>query len=68
MLEGGEGGGKVLSFAPKGLVEMLILPPVIDYLFFCVFSNSCSNKKTHEKGKEKRKLHFTRNFWTYSPP
>lgn len=67
MLEGGGGVKKFLSLAPEGVVEMLILSPIIGYLCFCVFNNSCSNKKTHEKGKEKSKPHFTRNFLTYSP-
>ena len=67
MLESGGGAKKILSLTPERVVEMLILSPIIGYLCFCVFNNSCSNKKTHEKGKEKCKPHFTRNFLTYLP-
>ena len=67
LLKGSGGAKKVLCFASKGLVEMLILMPIINYLCFYVFSNSNSNKKTHEKEKKKIKPHFTLNVWTYLP-
>ena len=47
-MEGSVGAGKnILSFAPKGHLEILILVPVINYFCTCALSNSYSNKKTY---------------------
>lgn len=40
--------------------------PVINSLYFYVFSNS-KNKNTYEKEWRKRELHFTLKAWTYFP-